>query len=60
MISKKEALKSLEDLPDESTVEDMIDHLYFLWRVEQGLADADAGRKVSDAEARERLRHWLS
>ena len=35
-------------------------HLCVLEKVERGLADLEAGRTVSHAEARERLSRWLN
>ncbi len=43
-------LESLSQLPHTATVEDAMERLYFLAKVEHGVADLDAGRVVSHDE----------
>ena len=47
-------LETLAQLPPTATVEDAMERLYFLAKVERGLADLDAGRAVvhEDIKAR--------
>jgi predicted transcriptional regulator len=59
MVTKPEFMKALNDLPDEATIQDAIDRLYVLYKIEQGIAAANEGRKVSQEEARERMKRWL-
>lgn len=47
--------EAVENLPAEATVEDAMERLYVLAKVERGLEQADAGKTVSHAEVRERL-----
>jgi predicted transcriptional regulator len=58
-MTKQEILKALEHLPDDASIEDAIDHLVYLYKIERGIADADAGRTVSQEEARARMAKWL-
>jgi predicted transcriptional regulator len=48
--AKQMALRALEQLPDDATLDDAMERLYFLTKVERGLADADAGRVVPHEE----------
>ena len=48
-------IETVQQLPADVTVGEVIEHLVFLARVERGLRDADAGRVVSHDEARRRL-----
>ena len=48
--AKQMALRALEQLPEDATLDDAMERLYFLTKVERGLADADAGRVVPHAE----------
>ncbi len=57
---KEHMLKAIQELPDNATVEDAIDRLYFLYKVERGIAQADAGQRVSQDEARRRMAKWLA
>ena len=59
-LTKTQLVKSFDDLPDEATVEDFIDHLAFILGVEQGIADLNAGRSISHTELLERIRRWQS
>ena len=59
MTTKEQILKALAELPDDAGVEDAIERSYLLYKVEQGIAQADAGQKVSQAEAREPMARWL-
>jgi len=52
-------IKALQDLPANATVEDAIERLYLLYKVERGITQADAGQKVSQEEARRRMAEWL-
>jgi hypothetical protein len=52
-------IKALQDLPADATVEDAIERLYLLHKVERGIAQADSGQKMSQEEARRRLAKWL-
>jgi predicted transcriptional regulator len=59
-MKKQEILKALETLPDDASIEDAIDRLVYMYKIEQGIKDADAGRKVSQEEVRERMAQWRS
>ena len=43
-------------LPAEATVEDAIETLIFLAKIERGLAELDAGRGIDHSEVKRRLR----
>lgn len=58
MVSKSEFMKALGELPDEATIQDAMDRLYVLYKIEQGLADIEAGRVVSDDELGARIKQW--
>ena len=57
----KETVRALLDrLPDDCSLEDVLYHLYVIQAIEQGRADAAAGRTVSHQEVAEALRRkWL-
>jgi hypothetical protein len=59
MTVKQQALKTIEALPDEAQLDDVIERLYLLYKIEKGAAQADAGQKIPQAEARERMARWL-
>ncbi|HLH22914.1 MAG TPA: hypothetical protein VK066_10345 [Chloroflexota bacterium] len=60
MPTKEQMLKAIADLPADATVEDAMERLYLLEKVERGIAQADAGQAVSQEEARRRMARWLA
>ena len=54
--SAKDLLKQAVDkLPPDATVEQAMERLLFLAKLQQGLAEADAGKTLSHEEVRKRL-----
>jgi len=53
--TRDRVLDAVRDLPDDATVEDAMEHLYFLAKVEEGLRQAEAGQTMSAEEARKRI-----
>ncbi len=60
MTIKEKILRTIEQLPSETTIEEAMDRLYLLYRVERGLEQVAEGKTVSQAEARDRMKHWLN
>ena len=54
-IPKEKILQALQPLPDDTTVEDAIERLCFLAKVEDGLRQSDRGETISHEEAKRRL-----
>ena len=52
---KDRVIEAVRDLPDDATVEDAMERLYFLAKIEKGLRQADEGQTVSHEEAKRRL-----
>lgn len=48
--AKQLAQAAVEHLPDDASVEDVMERLAFLAEVERGLAEADAGRTIAHEE----------
>jgi predicted transcriptional regulator len=53
--AKERVLDAVRELPENATVEDAMERLYFLAKVEEGERQADAGRTVSHEEAKRRI-----
>ncbi|MFQ5639357.1 MAG: hypothetical protein ACE5IR_15340 [bacterium] len=56
---KERILKAVKELPEESSYEDVMERLYFLYKIEKGMQQADAGKKISHDEAKTRMKKWL-
>jgi predicted transcriptional regulator len=52
---KERVLEAVRQLPPDATVEDAMERLYFLAKIERGIADADASRVVSHDEVKRRF-----
>ena len=48
-------LESLRDLPPDASFEDAIERIVFLSKVEEGLAELDAGKGIPHDEVKRRL-----
>ena len=59
MGTKQQILKAIEELPDDAGVEDAIDRLYLLYKIDKGIRQADRGELLSQDEARQRMAKWL-
>mgnify|MGYP001074943740 CR=1 FL=1 len=59
MGTKQQILKAMEELPDDASVEDALDRVYLLYKVERGLRQADRGEPISQEEVRLRMAKWL-
>jgi len=53
--AKQKVLEAMEKLPPDATVEDAIERLVLLAKIERGLAELDAGQGVEHSEAKRRL-----
>jgi predicted transcriptional regulator len=54
--STKQLIRDIVDkLPPETTVEEAMERLYVLAKIERGIAQADAGQTLSSEEVRARL-----
>ena len=56
---KDQILKAIQDLPDDATVESAMERLYLLYKIDQGIEQADRGQVVSKEEVKRRMEQWL-
>ena len=52
---KQRVLEAVRGLPDDATVEDAIERLCFLAKVQKGIAELDQGEGVPHEEAKRRI-----
>jgi len=58
--AKAQVQQILGMLPEDASLEDIQYHIYVRQKIEQGLADVEAGRVISHAEVQQRLAKWLT
>jgi predicted transcriptional regulator len=59
MEAKQQMLRAIEELPDDAGIEEALDRLYLLYKIERGLRQADRGELLTREEVRERMAKWL-
>jgi len=60
MLPAKEEVRSLLDqLPDDTSLEDIQYHIYVQQKIERGLNDVKSGNTLSEAEFDKRMSNWL-
>ncbi|MEI6815494.1 MAG: hypothetical protein WCL14_02700 [Bacteroidota bacterium] len=57
-MTKEEVLKVVNELPNEFEVNELLDKLIFMAKVERGLKDAKEGRTKTLDEAKEISKSW--
>jgi len=58
-MKKYKVIETLDYLPDEFDVEELIEKLLFVEKVEKGIQDAEQGKVMSLAEAKQKMeRKW--
>jgi len=60
MTSKKNALKTIQKLPDSVTWSDIEERTRFLAAIDKALEDIKAGRVVPHEDVKDSLQQWLS
>jgi predicted transcriptional regulator len=55
MTEKQRVLEAVQRLPDDATVEDAIERLCFVAKVQKGLSELDAGQGITHEEAKRRI-----
>ena len=58
--AKEQVQQILRMLPEDASLEDIQYHIYVRQKIEQGMADVEAGRVISHAEVQQRLAKWLT
>jgi predicted transcriptional regulator len=60
MATEKELImEMIKSLPDDITMEDIIEAIYVRQKIERGLKDSQEGKSYTHEEAKERLAKWL-
>ena len=60
MTTKETAIRSIQELPEDATWEDIQERINFVAGVRKGLRELDEGKGVAHERVREEFREWLS
>ena len=59
MITKEKLIQVINKLPEEFSIDDIIEEFVLLRKIEIGLADVESGRVYSNMEVEEKMGKWL-
>ncbi len=59
MLTKEIVIKSINNLPDKFSIDDLLERLIILQKIETGLEQSKTGQTFSTEEVKEKLKKWL-
>lgn len=59
MITKTRLINSLEKLLENLSIDDLVDHMVLIEKVQKGLGDVAGGKLNTKSEAQKKLSKWL-
>lgn len=59
MTTKQIVMQIVKKLPADASIEDAMEKLFFLAKIEKGIYQADSGKTVSNECVKGRVRKWL-
>jgi hypothetical protein len=59
MTTREKVIQVVQDLPEDATVEDAMERLLLLAKIERGIQQADAGQTIDHAQVTKRMAKWL-
>ena len=59
MLTKTQIIDSLSNLPENVTIDQVIDHLVVVEKIQKGLEDSANGRVYNKNQAKGKLKKWL-
>ena len=60
MDAKRAALHTIQELPDDSTWEEIQERINFMAAVRKGLSELDEGKRISHEDVTTEFAEWLS
>jgi len=58
MLTREKVNRTIKNLPDEFTIDDLIDQLIFVEKVEEGLLQSEKGLVVSNEDVKLMIDKW--
>ena len=59
MTTKEKVLQVIQDLPDDASIEDAMERLLLLAKIDRGLEQAGAGLTIPYSQVKERMGKWM-
>lgn len=58
MLTKEKLKKTLNNLPDSFTIDELIDQIIFMEKVEEGFQQSESGKVVSNEDVKAMIDKW--
>lgn len=58
MLTKEKLNKTITNLPDSFTIDELIDQLIFIEKVEEGIRQSDEGKVISNEDVKLMIDKW--
>jgi len=58
MLTKTNVIKTITRFPDNFSIDELVDEMILLDKIERGIQDADNGRVISENELDKRIEEW--
>ncbi|WKN45122.1 hypothetical protein [Tunicatimonas pelagia] len=58
-MKKTQLLETIQDMPDEFSVDELMERLLILQKIEEGQQQIQAGQFYTEEEAKKKLEKWL-
>lgn len=59
MTTKERVLEAVRSLPEDAEIEDAMERLLIIAKIERGIEQADSGQLLSHEEVKQRVSKWL-
>ena len=60
MLTKSKLKKSIANLPDSFTIDELIEQLIFIEKIEDGIKQSEEGKTISNADVKSMIDKWSS
>ena len=58
MLTKTDVIKTINRFPDNFSIDELVDEMILLDKIERGMQDADNGRVIPESELDKRIEEW--
>jgi len=58
MLTKEKLNKTINELPDSFTIDELIDQLIFIEKIEEGIKQSESGKVVSNEDVKLMIDKW--
>ena len=58
MLNKEKVLETIQSLPEEFSLDELVGRLILLEKINTGLQEVEEGKVTSQEEAKERMKKW--